>query len=501
MTTATNAAQAAAALQAGAPLSGMTDVYAASVAESGGDRVAMVKFGGERQLLAVGGGALYAALEGEEVREGGAAYKLCPLTHNNRLALNDAFEYTKPRAIGTQMATIGLGDRLGLASPGHIKTVAGRNIRPILAQQSIRELNLTNRSYEDVLDAASFAVFQEGYKDGWGADGDHLKTPADIEYALRLGFSMLTLDASEHIDNAAASLDDAGVAARYAELDASYRARVEAEYADRTFAIEDASIEVSAAALKRYALVYGRAVQFMVEIYRTYIVPAGRGIDFEISIDETATPTDPAAHWFVANELKREGVEVYSMAPRFCGEFQKGIDYIGDIAQFEKELAVHAAICDHFGYKLSVHSGSDKFSVFPLVAKYTSGRFHLKTAGTNWLEAVRTVAKVNPGLYRRMHEYAAAHVEEALKYYHITADFAKVKPLSEVSDAELPEYMNEDNARQMLHITYGILLTAKDDSGASLFKDEFYATLGEHEEAYEASLIAHIGKHLELLGK
>jgi hypothetical protein len=500
MGTATNLASAAAALAAGAPLEG-TGAYAASKASRGGATVAMAKDGGERKLLAVGEGALYDALEGSETTEGGVRYKLCPLTHANRLALNDAFEYTKPRAIGTKIATIGLGDRLGLASPGHIKTVAGKNVRPILAQQSIRELTLTGRTYEDVLDAASYAVFQEGYKDGWGADGDHLKTTNDIEYALRLGFSMLTLDASEHIDNAAGSASEEEVARQYAALDAAYRARIEAEYGDRTFDIAGASIEVGLAALRRYALVYGRAVSFMVEIYRSYIATAGRSIDFEISIDETATPTDPAAHWFVANELKREGVEPYSIAPRFCGEFQKGIDYIGDIEQFERELADHAAICDHFGYKLSVHSGSDKFSVFPLVAKYTNGRFHLKTAGTNWLEAVRTVARVNPSLYRRMHEYAAAHVGEALKYYHVSADFGKVKPLNEVSDAELPEYMNEDNARQLIHITYGLLLTAKDESGASRFKDEFYATLQGQEESYEAALIAHIGRHLELLGK
>jgi len=502
MVTTTNAAKtAAAALAKGASLEGLEGVYAASAAESGGDRVAMVKDGGERKLLAVGGGALYGALEGVESAEGVVKFKLCPLTHANRLALNEAFEYTRPRAIGTQTATIGLGDRLGLASPGHIKTVAGRNVRPILAQQSIRELTLTGRTYEDVLDAAAYAVFQEGYKDGWGADGDHLKTTQDIEYALRLGFSMLTLDASEHIDNAAGAASEEEVARRYAELDAAYRARIEAEYADRTFDIPGAAIEVDRAALQRYALVYGGAIRFMVDIYRSYIAAAHRPIDFEISIDETATPTDPAAHWFVANELKREGVEPYSMAPRFCGEFQKGIDYIGDIGQFERELAVHAAICDHFGYKLSVHSGSDKFSVFPLVAKYTKGRFHLKTAGTNWLEAVRTVARVNPSLYRRMHAYAAVNVEEALKYYHVTADFDKVKPLGEVADADLPEYMDEDNARQLIHITYGILLTAEDASGASLFKDEFYATLREHEGAYEASLISHIGKHLELLGK
>lgn len=501
MATAANAAIIAKLLIENASLEGAANVYEKSWAEHGGDRIVMVKAEGGRKLLTVGGGELYGALEGEEKNEEGAAFKLSPLTNANRLVLNRYFDYTLPRAIGTQMATIGLGDRLGLASPGHIKTVAGRNVRPILAQQSIRELTLTERTYEDVLDAAAFAVFQEGFKDGWGADGDHLKTTEDIEYALRLGFSMLTLDASEHIDNVIAAADDAEIARRYAELDEAYRTRVENDYADRTFEIEGASIEVSRTALMRYVLVYGQAVKFMVDIYRNYIKTAGRGIDFEISIDETATPTDPAAHWFVANELKREGVEVYSMAPRFCGEFQKGIDYIGDIQQFERELAVHAAICDHFGYKLSVHSGSDKFSVFPLVAKYTAGRFHLKTAGTNWLEAVRTVAKVNPGLYRRMHEHAAKTVDEALKYYHISADFSKVKPLSEVSDADLPEYMNEDNARQLIHITYGILLTAKDDAGKLLYKDEFYATLGEHEAEYEASLISHIGKHLQLLNK
>lgn len=494
------AAAVAGALISGGSLTG-TAAYASSAAESGGDRIAMARVGGERKLIVTGGGSLYTALAGEERTEGDVAYKSCPLSHQNRIVLNEVFEYTRPRAIGTGTATIGLGDRLGLASPGHIKATAGRDVRPILAQQSIRELTLTGRTYEDVLDAASFAVFQEGYKDGWGADGDHLKTTADIEYALRLGFSMLTLDASEHIDGSAGAADENEVERRYRELDASYRTRIESEYADKTFDIEGASIAMSGAALRRYALVYGRAIGFMADIYRTYIAAAGRSIDFEISIDETATPTDPAAHWFVANELKRESVEVYSMAPRFCGEFQKGIDYIGDIDQFERELAVHAAICDHFGYKLSVHSGSDKFSVFPLVAKYTNGRFHLKTAGTNWLEAVRTVARVNPGLYRRMHAYAAEHVEEALKYYHITADFGKVKPLGDVPDAELPEYMNENNARQLIHITYGLLLTAKDTAGAPLFRDEFYATLQANEDAYEAALVAHIGKHLELLGK
>lgn len=472
-------------------------VYARSLARSGGTALMMIKEGYERKLLAAGEGDLFNDLEGE-VENG---YKLCGLTHENRLVLNKYFDYTVPQAFGTQVATIGLGDRLGVASPGHIKTVRDRDIKPILAQQSIRELDLTGRNYKEVVDAACFAVFQEGYKGGFGADGDHLKVESDIEMSLKLGFTMLTLDCSEKIDNSIDGLDAAAIEQKYLALDEKKRAYYEQKYLDQSFRILESNVQFDKVSLMENVLIYSEAVDFMVYIYNKYIQTAVRKIDFEISIDETLTPTAPEAHFFVAKELYDQGLEIYSMAPRFCGEFQKGIDYIGDIDQFEQELKVHAEIADHFGYKLSIHSGSDKFSVFPIIAKYTKGRFHVKTAGTNWLEAVRTVAKVHPDLYRRMHQYALDHVEEAMKYYVVTTDLDAIKPLDQVTDAELPQYMDEDNARQLIHITYGILLQAKDDQGRSLFKDEFYQTLSDQEEAYEQSLINHIGKHLDLLGK
>ena len=74
---------------------------------------------------------------------------------------------------------------------------------------------------------------------------------------------------------------------------------------------------------------------------------------------------------------------------------------------------MHAEIADHFGYKVSVHSGSDKFAVFGIVGKYTKGRYHVKTAGTNWLEAVRVIAEVAPDLYRKMHLFALNNLNEA----------------------------------------------------------------------------------------
>lgn len=460
-------------------------------------KLMMVKGDNGKFIAAVGEGDLYDELQGSEQQ----GLKLCPLTHENRLVLNNYFPYTAPVAFGTKVATIGLGDRLGLASPGHIKTVAGRDIKPILAQQSIRELALTGRDYKQVVDAACYAVFQEGYKDGFGADGDHLKKEEDIRMSLELGFTMLTLDCSENIDNSVEGQSAEEIAARYAALPAELRERYESAYLNKTIQVGAHSLTFDEAGLQKNVLIYHAAIDFMVHIYETYIRDAGRAVDFEISIDETLTPTDPAAHYLTASELYARGVDIYSMAPRFCGEFQKGIDYIGDLQQFEAELAVHAAIADHFGYKLSIHSGSDKFSVFPVIAKYTQGRFHVKTAGTNWLEAMRTVAQVHPSLYRRMHAYALEHYTEALAYYHVTMDVGQIKPLDAVSDELLPAYMDEDNARQLIHITYGLLLQAKDNAGGPLFKDEFYRTLNEHEERYEQALIGHIGKHLQLLGK
>jgi tagaturonate epimerase len=476
---------------------GSVKVYPRSLERAGDTSLLMVKDGYTKLLLAVGSGDLFDALEGEAQGD----VKVSPLSHQNRLVLNRFFPYTAPRAFGTQIATIGLGDRLGVASPGHIRTVEGRNIRPILAQQSIRELNLTGRNYNEVLDAACFASFQEGYKDGFGADGDHLKVESDIQMSLDLGFTMLTLDCSEKIDNTIEGSDAATIEAKYNALPADVRAHFEGRYLGQSFDVAGTAISFDKASLMKNVLIYGEAIQFMKHVYATYIQKAGREVDFEISIDETLTPTDPESHYFVANELYKDGIEIYSMAPRFCGEFQKGIDYIGDIVQFEKELKIHADISDHFGYKLSIHSGSDKFSVFPIIAKYTKGRFHAKTAGTNWLEAVRTVAKVNPDLYRRMHQYAMDHYEEATAYYHVKGTPDQVKPLSDVADADLHTYMDEDNARQVIHITYGILLQAKDEKGNSLFKDEFFKTLSDQEEAYYESLQKHIGKHLELLGK
>ena len=471
-------------------------VYPYSYNTEGSTAVVMMKEGTQRLIAAAGSGPLFDELQGTADGTG----KICACSTENRKILQKYFTFLVPAAAGKKRASIGLGDRLGRATPGHIEAVKGHGLFPVFAQQSIRELTLTGRTYDDVLDYAVYAVLCEGYKDGFGADGDHLKTEADIRMSLDLGFTMITLDCSEKIINTAA-MSDNDVRAAFSALPDAIRDQYANRYSGKNISFCGASFTISETAMMRNTVVYSSAIDFIEKIFATYIKTAGRDIDFEVSIDETSTPTSPEAHFIVANELMLRGVNITSMAPRFCGEFQKGIDYIGNCNQFETEFIAHAAIARHFGYKVSIHSGSDKFSVFPVIAKHTEGLFHVKTAGTNWLEAVKVIALKEPALYREMHQFARDHFEEAKKYYHVTTDLNAIKPLDAVRDCDLVQYMAEDNARQLMHITYGILLNAKTGSGGDLFRKRFFSALDAYAGEYRKNLMSHIGRHIQLLGK
>ena len=212
--------------------------------------------------------------------------------------------------------------------------------------------------------------------------------------------------------------------------------------------------------------------------------------DLEVSVDETETPTSIPEHFFVASELQRLGVRCTSLAPRFIGRFEKGVDYIGDLAQFEAEFAHHAAIARHFGTlpACSLHSGSDKFSIYAIAARHTRGLLHLKTAGTSYLEALRVVARVNPELMRQILHLAIERYSEDRASYHVSALLEKVAHPDRVFDHHLPELLDQFDARQVFHVTFGAVL---DRYGPLL-----HETLRANEDAYYSALEAHFKKHL-----
>jgi len=240
---------------------------------------------------------------------------------------------------------------------------------------------------------------------------------------------------------------------------------------------------------------YGKSLDFAREVDAYLKKRRGSQYDLEISIDETTTPTLPSHHLFIASELLRRGVSVTSIAPRFVGEFQKAIDYIGDLAEFEEQLAVHCAVAHAMGgYKISIHSGSDKFSVYPAIGRQTNLHVHVKTAGTSWLEAVRVVCQTNPSLFRRMLACAFASFPDAAKLYHVTTDVSAIPVPESLADGDLELLVDAHNSRQLLHITYGGLL------GDSAIRRELYKTLQDNEEEHYAAVQKHMRKHLRLLG-
>ena len=273
------------------------------------------------------------------------------------------------------------------------------------------------------------------------------------------------------------------------------------------------SITFSAAVVKRAAVKYGRAIQHALDL-AAYIKEAADergensgGHEIEISVDETDQPTTLAEHYIFADQLIRGGVNLVSLAPRFIGELEKGIDYIGDVDTLEASLNDHAAIARHLGpYKLSLHSGSDKLSMYPPFARATRGLFHVKTAGTSYLEALRVVAVHDMKLFRRVVDFSRDHYDTDKATYHVHATLDSAPPPADVADdhALIGLYLEHwddvptgkgftQPGRQILHCTFGSVMTDP-DLGPAVTR-----CLGDHPDTYRDILKDHFTRHLDAL--
>jgi hypothetical protein len=447
-------------------------------------------------ILAHKGSRIFSSFEGEASAHGSARLLLCPRSARNAAALRDYFAWLRPRPLGLR-ASAGLGDRLGLATPGHVRAVraAGGDLAPIFAQQSIREMERTGRTPQQVMDDATWGVFAEGWRAGFGADADHLKTPADVDACVAAGYTFFTFDPGDHVDDAAE--ETTGLRAMLDRLPWDLLEDTEKDlfgrYSGGRLDLEGRDLAVDEAAIARAAAKYGRAVAHATALYRHLQEAMGdRPFEVEASVDETASPTMHAQHLYIANELSRLGVRWVSLAPRYVGRFEKGVDYIGDVERFEEDFALHAAIARRFGpYKLSLHSGSDKFSIYPAAVRQTRGLVHLKTAGTSYLEALRTVAVLDTDLFREIYAFSLERYEEDRASYHVSASLEKAAAPEDVAGKDLPALLERFDEREILHVTFGSVLTRED------LRDRLMDALTAHPEDYAQNLEEHFLRHLE----
>ena len=350
---------------------------------------------------------------------------------------------------------------------------AGLNVCPVW-NKSNREHSFIGSHPNDLRAEADAAVRALGWTHPYYVDADHIGIKTVDAFIAASDF--YTLDVADFIGRAAESTS----LERFVESMTPYLGALQIPGIARPLEITDEAVRSAAAK-------FLSAIQEAGKIYRH--VEQQKGKDrfvTEVSVDETDAPQTPVELFFILAMIAQENIPAQTVAPKFTGRFNKGVDYVGDLARFEREfdedLSVIALAVAEFGLpptlKLSVHSGSDKFSLYPiinrLVKKHDAG-LHVKTAGTTWLEEVIGLAEAGsegPRIAKEIYAQACEHFDELTKPYATVIDVDRAKlPTPEVvqgwsSDAYVnalrhapsqPEY--NASFRQLIHV--GFKLAAK----------------------------------------
>ena len=387
--------------------------------------------------------------------------------------------------------SFGVGDRFAHEGVNQLKALIqaeeqfGIHFVPVW-NKSNREHQIVGTEPMETRQEADAAVAALGYKDQYFVDADHINMNNVDKFMAASDF--FTIDVADYIGKPA---DPAAVDA-FVAANAKYIGTVEVPGIAEPLQITEEQVRAIA---NRYLF----AIQEAGRIYR-HIAEAKGADNFvtEVSMDEVNDPQIPVELLFILSGLAKEGVPAQTIAPKFTGRFNKGVDYRGDLAQFEKEfeqdLLVIAFAVKEFGMmdnlKLSIHSGSDKFSIYPimgrLIQKYDKG-IHIKTAGTTWLEENIGLAVADPAaleLAKKIYVNALGRMEELTVPYAtvIDVDVDKLPSPEEVAGWDAETYartMRHNQAdplynpsfRQLIHVSYKI---------AAELGDEYYPALEKH---------------------
>ncbi|PTX99814.1 hypothetical protein DB346_18555 [Verrucomicrobia bacterium LW23] len=329
--------------------------------------------------------------------------------------------------------TIGMGDRFGHQGHAQLKAVTTANAEGIRVHptwnKSNREHTIIGTKPDSLRAEADEAVKAAGWAEPYYVDADHINLTNVDGFLAASNF--FTIDVADYSGKPADSASIDAFVAKHAGLTGSLVVPGIAE----PIALDDKQLR---AAAEKFLW----AIQEAGRIYR-HIEAAKGTCTFvtEVSVDETDRPQNPVELLLILAMIAGEKIPVQTIAPKFTGRFNKGVDYVGDIAQFEKEFDQDLAILTYavrqFGLpetlKLSVHSGSDKFSLYPiikkLIQKHGAG-LHVKTAGTTWLEEVIGLAESGGDalqLAKDIYLQALPLFDDLVKPYAPVVDIEKAK--------------------------------------------------------------------------
>lgn len=324
--------------------------------------------------------------------------------------------------------SFGVGDRFAHQAKAQLAAFqrlenTGCVVAPVW-NKSNREHNFVGSEPSSVLAAAQAAVHSLGWKHAWHVDADHIQL-ATVDRFLACS-DFFTIDVADSIGKQAAA----------SEIDSFVDKHPELHSIVRVHGIDE-PLALSKDFVRSVAAKYLLAVKQASQIYQYIASKKGSGnLIAEVSMDETDSPQTPPELLVILAALADEKLPLQTIAPKFTGRFNKGVDYVGDLHQFEKEFRNDIAVLAHCvdayslpsNLKLSVHSGSDKFSLYPIIRRclqLTGAGIHVKTAGTTWLEEVIGLAEAGGDgleLAKEMYSYAHEHVEELCAPYASVID-------------------------------------------------------------------------------
>lgn len=374
--------------------------------------------------------------------------------------------------------TFGVGDRFAHQAVPQLQAFIELEKQGVLVvpvwNKSNREHSFIGSEPPSVRAAALQAVQQCQWKHPWHVDADHIRLETVDRFLDSSDF--FTIDVADSI----------GVTVSDSEMDAFLAKHPELQ-SNLSIQGIDHPLQLDPSSLRGIIAKYLRATCEAGAVYRHIHAQRGSDIAIEVSMDETDVPQSPRDLLVILIALADQGIPVQTIAPKFTGRFNKGVDYVGDLQQFEQEFREDIAVLQYaataYGLpqniKLSVHSGSDKFSIYPIIRKClkeTGAGLHIKTAGTTWLEeAIGLCESGGEGLelVREFYEYATEHLEELCAPYASVIDIDR-KGLPGVADIKswsgsrmaatirhvptCPDF--NANVRQLLHVAFKVAAKA-----------------------------------------
>ncbi|MCE9631711.1 MAG: tagaturonate epimerase family protein [Planctomycetia bacterium] len=374
--------------------------------------------------------------------------------------------------------SFGVGDRFAHEAEAQLAAferlaAAGVVVAPVW-NKSNREHSFIGSEPASVRAAAARAVAARGWSHPWFVDADHIRLDTVDRFLASSDF--FTIDVADSIGKPAADADVRAFVARHPELARPVAVQGVAE-----------AIDLSEESLTAIARKYLLACREAGDIDRHIRSRRGDDVVIEVSMDETDEPQTPPQLLVILALLADEKIPLQTVAPKFTGRFNKGVDYVGDLGRFEREFADDVAVCrfavERYGLpgslKLSVHSGSDKFSLYPIIRRTLAASgagVHLKTAGTTWLEEMIGLAEAGGdglALAREIYAYAFDHVDELCGPYAsvIDIDNQKLPTPAEVASWDGPRLAAalrhvpthpgfNPHMRQLVHVSFKVAARA-----------------------------------------